>query len=236
MEFVNLSKPRRRTAAARASGFIGFFSVGSKKAPCSSALRLRSCCSVRPPRQTVCPDALVRQSQGSTTGAQTSSSRAPFEQLDQDKQQRQYRPRFSAGEWHRSRRREVLAAHPEVRKLIGSDSWVLSLAFSSYNAWALLPFGEMNPLEQAFQLWGIGSVRSTWAVYCSHAISHGRWSSLVGGYGSTASTRRLHCATSARFGVPQLPAVSRVRTRTRGHLCALHANSPRFESCARQLP
>ena len=34
---------------------------------------------------------------------------------------------FSASRWHRERRRQILAAHPEVRDLIGDDSWVFTL-------------------------------------------------------------------------------------------------------------
>ena len=69
-------------------------------------------------------------------------------------------------------------------------------------SWAVLHFGEMSPLEQAFHLWGIGSLRSTWAVYCSHAISHGRWSSLVGGYGSDRFNAALAlCNVGTLFGV-----------------------------------
>ena len=100
---------------------------------------------------------------------------------------------FSAAAWHRERRRRILANHPEIRQLMGSDAWVASLGLIIYPiyGWVLVHFGQMSIPEQFFHLYLIGSLRSTWAVYCSHAISHGRWSNFVGGYGSTGYNAAL---------------------------------------------
>jgi hypothetical protein len=84
---------------------------------------------------------------------------------------------FSASRWHRERRRQILAAHPEVRDLIGDDSWVftLGLVILPLYAWVLWHSPEMSWEELAFHVWTTCSLRASWAVYCSHAISHGRW-------------------------------------------------------------
>ena len=132
--------------------------------------------------------------------------------------------RFSAAEWHRSRRREILEAHPSVRALIGSDDWVLSLGLLILPAfaWVVWHSPEMSPAERIFHLWGVGSLRSTWAVYCSHAISHGRWSSLVKSYGSNTFNAALVLANiGTLFGV--YPNYWLVRARAalipRAYLC-----------------
>ena len=94
---------------------------------------------------------------------------------------------FSAAEWHRRRRREILAAHPEVRALAReSDVWVASLGalLLPCYAWVLGHASEMSPAELCLHAFGIGSLRATWAIYCGHAISHGRWRSLAGQFGS----------------------------------------------------
>jgi hypothetical protein len=95
-------------------------------------------------------------------------------------------PGFDAAEWHRTRRKQILAAHPEVRGLIGSDAWVFSLGLVVLPAygWSLYTAPSMSWADAAVQVWTIGSLRSTWAVACSHAISHGRWRELVGPFGS----------------------------------------------------
>ena len=73
---------------------------------------------------------------------------------------------FDAGAWHRQRRREILAAHPEVRELIGSDAWVASFGLLLLPAfgWMLVHSPDMTAIERLGHLWGIGSLRSTWAV------------------------------------------------------------------------
>ena len=92
---------------------------------------------------------------------------------------------FSASRWHRERRRQILADHPEVRDLIGDDSWVfaLGLVLLPLYGWVLWHSPEMSWGERAFHVWTTCSLRASWAVYCSHAISHGRWRA-VGPLGS----------------------------------------------------
>ena len=92
---------------------------------------------------------------------------------------------FSASRWHRERRRQILADHPEVRDLIGDDSWVfaLGLAVLPLYGWVLWHSPEMSWGERALHVWTSCSLRASWAVYCSHAISHGRWRA-VGPLGS----------------------------------------------------
>ncbi len=112
--------------------------------------------------------------------------------------------RFNAAQWHRQRRRDILRAHPEVWSLVESDFWVFSLGL------AILPlFGYVlwrspsTPLPLlAAHMWGIGSVRSSWAVYCSHAISHGRWRHRVGAFGSARFNAALGVANIGTcFGI-----------------------------------
>lgn len=93
---------------------------------------------------------------------------------------------FSAARWHRERRRQILAAHPEVRGLIGSDSWVFSLGLVILPLYGsvLWHSPEMSLPELCFHVWTTCSLRATWAVYCSHALSHGRWRGVVGRQGS----------------------------------------------------
>jgi fatty acid desaturase len=68
--------------------------------------------------------------------------------------------------------------------------------------WVLASSPDMLPLERAFHLWGIGSLRASWAVYCSHAISHGRWPGLAGAYGSPKFNAALAFANvGTLFGV-----------------------------------
>ncbi len=92
---------------------------------------------------------------------------------------------FSASRWHRERRRQILADHPEVRDLIGDDSWVfaLGLVVLPLYGWVLWHSPEMSWGERALHVWTTCSLRASWAVYCSHAISHGRWRA-VGPLGS----------------------------------------------------
>ena len=94
---------------------------------------------------------------------------------------------FSAAAWHRQRRREMLAAHPEVRKLISeSDTWVAAmgaLILPSF-AWAVCHSPDMSGPEWCVSIATIGSMRANWAIYCGHAISHGRWRGLVGAFGT----------------------------------------------------
>ena len=92
---------------------------------------------------------------------------------------------FSASRWHRERRRQILADHPEVRDLIGDDSWVfaLGLVILPLYCWVLWHSPEMSWGERALHVWTTCSLRASWAVYCSHAISHGRWRA-VGPLGS----------------------------------------------------
>ena len=95
---------------------------------------------------------------------------------------------FSAAEWHRARRRSILKDHPEARALVDgpTDTWVFALGLAILPAYGATVWNAptFSAPEWAAALWGIGSLRSSWAVYCSHAISHGRWRDLVGQYGS----------------------------------------------------
>ncbi len=86
--------------------------------------------------------------------------------------------------------RPRLRAHPlspQVRSLAAqSDFWVLPLGCATivplfyYIVWHA---PHIAPLHLALHAWGIGSVRASWAVYCSHALSHGRWRRQVGPFG-----------------------------------------------------
>ena len=94
---------------------------------------------------------------------------------------------FSASSWHRQRRREILAAHPEVQELIvQSDDWValLGLLVLPCYGFVLSHAAQLSMPELCLHVCGIGSLRANWAIYCSHALSHGRWSALVGPSGS----------------------------------------------------
>ena len=95
---------------------------------------------------------------------------------------------FSAAEWHRARRRSILKDHPEARALVDgpTDTWVFALGLAILPAYGATVWNAptFSAPEWIAALWGIGSLRSSWAVYCSHAISHGRWRDLVGQYGS----------------------------------------------------
>ena len=94
---------------------------------------------------------------------------------------------FSAAAWHRERRRAILAAHPEVRALLRTDdTWVAWLGVVLLPCFALALFRapDASPAELALDVAGVGSLRATWAVYCGHAISHGRWRKLAGSFGS----------------------------------------------------
>ena len=105
---------------------------------------------------------------------------------------------FSASRWHRERRRQILAAHPEVRDLIGDDSWVftLGLVILPLYAWVLWHSPEMSWEERGFHVWTTCSLRASWAVYCSHAISHGRWR----GVGPLGSARFNLALATANIG------------------------------------
>ena len=105
---------------------------------------------------------------------------------------------FSAADWHRSRRRRILDDHSdEVRELAReSDFWVFSLGavlLPSFG-WALWHAPEFSPAELVLHTWGIGSLRATWAVYCGHALSHGRWAQQVGRTGSAKFNAALALA------------------------------------------
>lgn len=67
-----------------------------------------------------------------------------------------------------------------------SDAWVLSLGLVILPLFglALWHAPDASAAELALNAWGIGSLRANWAIYCSHALSHGRWTSLVGRSGS----------------------------------------------------
>jgi len=94
---------------------------------------------------------------------------------------------FSAAQWHRQRRREILEAHPEVRSLTAeSDVWVASLGVLIIPCFVavLAHTPEMSIPELCFHVVGIGSLRANWAVYCGHAISHGRWRAVAGSFGT----------------------------------------------------
>ena len=105
---------------------------------------------------------------------------------------------FSAAEWHRQRRRQILADHSEeVRALTSeSDAWVASLGVVILPcfAWVVDHAPEMSPAEWLLHLFGIGSLRANWAVYCGHAISHGRWREQVGAFGSARYNLALAAA------------------------------------------
>ena len=105
---------------------------------------------------------------------------------------------FSASRWHRERRQQILAAHPEVRRLFGDDSWVftLGLVILPLYAWVLWHSPAMTWEERAFHVWTTCSMRASWAVYCSHAISHGRWRSV----GSLGSVRFNLALATCNFG------------------------------------
>ena len=105
---------------------------------------------------------------------------------------------FSASRWHLDRRRQILAAHPEVRDLIGDDSWVftLGLVILPLYAWVLWHSPDMSWEERAFHVWTTCSLRASWAVYCSHAISHGRWR----GVGPLGSARFNLALATANIG------------------------------------
>ena len=63
--------------------------------------------------------------------------------------------------------------------------------------WLWLFACSHSPTRRSIPIWS-----STWAVYCSHAISHGRWSALVGGYGSDRFNAALAlCNAFTLFGV-----------------------------------
>jgi hypothetical protein len=98
------------------------------------------------------------------------------------------RGRFSASQWHRDRRSQILAAHPEeVGALLRqSDAWVLTLGsiILPAFAWELYHAADQSWAERVLGLFSIGSLRANWAVYSGHAISHGRWMRLVGPFGS----------------------------------------------------
>lgn len=85
--------------------------------------------------------------------------------------------RFSAAEWHRRRRRLIISDHPEVLSLLEDDSRVLLLGLGILPVYAAALWHSPSATwgELAADVWGIGSIRASWAVYCSHAISHGRW-------------------------------------------------------------
>ena len=88
---------------------------------------------------------------------------------------------FDAAAWHRQRRRDILKAHPEVRDLMESDFWVawLGLAIVPLFGLAVWHAPAASPIELVIEAYTIGSLRANWAVYCSHALSHGRWRALV---------------------------------------------------------
>lgn len=68
--------------------------------------------------------------------------------------------------------------------------------------WALWHAPSMTPSEFAFHCWGIGSLRSSWAVYCSHAIAHGRWRHEIGAFGTPSFNAALAVANLGTiFGV-----------------------------------
>ena len=95
---------------------------------------------------------------------------------------------FSAADWHRSRRRRIFDAHHDEVKALAteSDFWVFSFGavlLPSFG-WALWHAPDFSPAEWVLNTWGVGSLRATWAVYCGHALSHGRWSRQVGRTGS----------------------------------------------------
>jgi len=95
--------------------------------------------------------------------------------------------KFSAAEWHRRRRSQILAAHPEVRELASErDEWVsaLGLLLLPWYGSVLLHSPDMPPLELCLNAFGVGSLRANWAIYCGHAISHGRWRRLAGPFGT----------------------------------------------------
>lgn len=73
-----------------------------------------------------------------------------------------------------------------MRDLIDGDAWValLGLVLLPWFGWVLWHSADMSALERGLHLYGIGSLRSSWAVYCSHALSHGRWRKWVGANGS----------------------------------------------------
>ena len=96
-------------------------------------------------------------------------------------------PAFDAAAWHRNRRRAILTSHPEVKALTQeSDFWTLSLggALLPLFGLALLHAPDASAAELLFNAWGIGSLRANWAIYCSHALSHGRWAKQVGRTGT----------------------------------------------------
>lgn len=105
---------------------------------------------------------------------------------------------FSASRWHRERRRQILVAHPDVRNLIGDDSWVfaLGLVILPLYAWVLWHSPAMSWEERTFHVWTTCSLRASWAVYCSHAISHGRWR----GVGPPGSVRYNLALATANIG------------------------------------
>lgn len=103
---------------------------------------------------------------------------------------------FSAARWHRERRRQILEDHPEVRALLQeSDAWVRWLGAVVLPAfgWMLWHAPDMTWPEAILGIMVIGSLRANWAIYCGHAISHGRWTDIVGQYGSL----RFNCAIAA---------------------------------------
>ena len=82
-----------------------------------------------------------------------------------------------------------------------SDFWVLSLSLLLLPlfGWAVWYAPDFSPAEEAFHIWGIGSLRATWAVYCGHALSHGRWARQVGRIGSAKFNAALAIANAGHL-------------------------------------
>ena len=89
-----------------------------------------------------------------------------------------------------------------MRGLIGDDSWVfaLGLVVLPLYGWVLWHSPEMSWGERALHVWTTCSLRASWAVYCSHAISHGRWRA-VGSLGS-ANLALAVCNIGTVAGIP----------------------------------
>lgn len=96
--------------------------------------------------------------------------------------------KFSAARWHRKRRRQILSAHAEkLHPLLKvDDTWVAGLGLPIlslfYGAIAYAP--EMPWPMLLLSAYSVGSLRASWSIYCSHAISHGRWRNVTGPVGS----------------------------------------------------
>lgn len=104
-----------------------------------------------------------------------------------------------AATWHRQRRRQMLEEHgSELRALISeeSDFWVFSLGLVlvPLYGYALVQSPDASLLTNAFVITGLGSLRANWAIYCGHAISHGRWRRQLGRFGSARFNAALAMA------------------------------------------